>query len=249
MKGPVEIVPGVYGLGSEMVNWYVVEDAGRLTAVDAGIPGFGKTLEADLRSIGHAPGDVDALVLTHSDADHTGVAPLLQEAGARVYVHAADDATLRKPGPKKGDAAPHHTIKYLWRPTAWRILAHLVRGGAARPPKVEGAETFEDRAVLGAPGSPTVIATPGHTPGHCAIYFPRHGALFAGDALCTWNPLTGRSGAQLMPSPFNVSNAQALESLAVLEPVEAQVTLPGHGEPWRESPAAAVSAARAAGRS
>jgi glyoxylase-like metal-dependent hydrolase (beta-lactamase superfamily II) len=249
VKGPVEIVPGVYGLGSEMVNWYVVADGGRLTAVDAGIPGFGKTLEDDLRSIGHAPSDVDALVLTHSDADHTGIAPLLQEAGAHVYVHSADDATLRKPGPKKGDAAPWHTLPYMWRPTFWRIFAHLVRGGAARPPKVEGAETFEDGAVLGAPGSPTVIATPGHTPGHCAIHFPRHGALFAGDALCTWNPLTGRRGAQMMPSAFNVDNAQALESLGALEGVEVQVVLPGHGEPWRDSPAAAVSAARAAGRS
>lgn len=249
MRGPVEIVPGVYRLGSEMVNWYVVEDAGRLTAVDAGIPGFAKTLAEDLRAIGHSPGDVAALVLTHSDADHTGIAPRLQEAGARVYIHSADDATLRKPGPKKGDASPPHILKHLWRPTLWRIGAHLARGGAARPPKVEGAETFEDGAVLGVPGSPTVVATPGHTPGHCAIHFERFGALFVGDALCTWNPITGRDGAQLMPSAFNVSTAGALESLARLESLDAQVLLPGHGEPFRGSPAAAVSAARAAGPS
>ena len=249
MKGPVEIVPGMYGLGDEMVNWYVVADGERLTAVDAGIPVFAKRLEEDLRSIGRSPADVQALVLTHSDADHTGIAPQLQEAGARVLIHSADDATLRKPGPKKGDASPRHTLKYLWRPAAWRLLIHLVRGGAAKPPKVEGAQTYEDGAVLDVPGRPRVVATPGHTPGHCAIHFEQHGALFVGDALCTWNPLTGSLGAQLMPSAFNVDNAQALESLARLEGLDAQVTLPGHGEPWRESPAAAVSAARAAGSS
>ena len=92
----------------------------------------------------------------------------------------------------------------------------------------------------------TVIATPGHTPGHCAIYIERHGALFAGDALCTWSPATGRTGAQLMPSGFNVSEAQALESLGRIEGVDAQVTLVGHGEPWRDTPAEAVRAARAA---
>jgi glyoxylase-like metal-dependent hydrolase (beta-lactamase superfamily II) len=79
--------------------------------------------------------------------------------------------------------------------------------------------------------------------------FEGRGALFAGDALCTWNPFTGRPGAQLMPSALNVSNQQALESLNRVEGLAAQVVLPGHGEPWREGPAAAVAAARAAGRS
>jgi glyoxylase-like metal-dependent hydrolase (beta-lactamase superfamily II) len=249
VKGPVEIVPGVHGLGSEMVNWYVVEDGGRLTAIDAGVPKFARVLEADLAAIGRRPSDVAALVLTHSDADHTGIAPALQEAGAGVLIHSADDATLRKPGPKKGDASPRHIVPYMRRPTFWKLMTHLARGGGARPPKVEGAETFEDGAVLDVPGHPRIVHTPGHTPGHCAILFEGHGALFAGDALCTWNPFTGRPGAQLMPSALNVSNQEALESLSKLEGLAAQVVLPGHGEPWREGPAAAVAAARAAGRS
>ena len=195
----MEIVPGVYGLGDEMVNWYVVDDGGRLTAVDAGIPGFAKTLEADLASIGRTPADVEALVLTHSDADHTGIAPQLQEAGARVLIHSDDDATLRKPGPKKGDASPRHLVKYLFRPTFLRLAVHLGRNGAARPPKVEGAQTFEDGAVLDVPGSPRVVHTPGHTPGHCVLVFEGAGALFVGDALCTWNPVTGRARAAAVP--------------------------------------------------
>jgi glyoxylase-like metal-dependent hydrolase (beta-lactamase superfamily II) len=246
MRGPAEIVPGVYGLGDEMVNWFVVDEDGRLTVVDAGIPAFGKSLEADLQAIGHGPESVVALVLTHSDADHTGIAPRLQAAGARVLIHGSDDATLRKPGPKKGDASPRHLIRYMWRPSFWRLMVHLGRGGAGRPPKVEGAQTFADGAVLDVPGHPRVIHTPGHTPGHCALVFEGHGALFAGDALCTWNPVTGKVGAQRFPSALNVDNAQALDSLGRIEDTEAQVVLPGHGEPWRQSPASAVSAARAA---
>ncbi len=249
MKGPVEIVPGVYGLGSQMVNWYVVEDGGKLTAVDAGVPRFARDLESDLAQIGRTPGDVAALVLTHSDADHTGVAPELKQAGARVLVHSADDPTLRKPQSKKGDATPPHLLRYMWRPTFWRLMGHLVRGGAGKPPKVEGAETYEDGAVLDVPGSPRVVHTPGHTPGHCVLLFEGRGALFVGDALCTWNPLTGRLGAQMMPSALNVSNEQTLEALDRIEPLTAQVVLPGHGEPYREGPRAAVAAARAAGRS
>jgi glyoxylase-like metal-dependent hydrolase (beta-lactamase superfamily II) len=81
------------------------------------------------------------------------------------------------------------------------------------------------------------------------LLFESHGALFAGDALCTWNPITGRRGPQRFPSALNVSNAQALESLSLIEGLDAQVVLPGHGEPYRDSPAAAVAAARAAGHS
>ena len=200
MKGPVEIAPGVHGLGSEYVNWYLIEEGGELTAVDAGLPGFRGHLDKDIRAIGRHLSDVAAVVLTHSDADHTGVVPALQEAGARVLIHEQDEDTLRRPRQKTGDASPRHIIPYLRQPTLWRVLAHMTRLGGARPPKVEGAETFADGAVLDVPGAPRVVHTPGHTPGHCVILFERHGALFVGDALCTWNPLTGARGTQLMPS-------------------------------------------------
>ena len=186
-------------------------------------------------------------MLTHSDADHTGIAPQLREAGARVLIHSADDVTLRNPGPKKGDASPRHQLKYLRRPVALRLTIHLVRGGAARPPKVEGAETFEDGAVLDVPGSPRVVHTPGHTPGHCVLLFESQGALFAGDSLCTWNPITGKVGPQRFPSGLNVDNAVALQSLDRIEGLDAQIVLPGHGEPYREAPRSAVAAARAGG--
>jgi glyoxylase-like metal-dependent hydrolase (beta-lactamase superfamily II) len=249
MEGPVEIVPGVHGLGSKLVNWYVVEDDGRLTALDAGLPGFARGLEDDLRALGHGLQDVEAVVLTHSDADHTGVIPALRDAGARVLIHSGDEATLAKPGPKGGDASPRHLIPSLRHPTLWRLIGHMVRNGAGRPPKVEGPETFADGDLLDVPGRPRVVHTPGHTPGHCVLLFEGRGALFVGDALCTWNAVTGREGPQLMPSAMNVSNAQALESLARIERLEADVLLVGHGEPWRESPAAAVARAREAGRS
>ena len=81
------------------------------------------------------------------------------------------------------------------------------------------------------------------------LLFEGAGALFVGDALCTWNPLTGARGTQLMPSALNVDNELCLESLDRIEALDASVVLPGHGDPLRESPAAAVDAARQMGRS
>lgn len=205
-------------------------------------------LEADLAGLGHVPSDVAAVVLTHSDADHTGLANTLRDAGARVLIHGADDGTLRKPGMKSGDAAPVNILRELWRPGLWRAFVGMARYGGGMPPKVEGAETFSDGDVLDVPGSPRVIATPGHTPGHCALYFERHSALFVGDEMCTWNLFTGTRGPQLMPKFTNVDTKQCLESLHAIEDVKADVLLPGHGDPWRHGISAAVERARTAAR-
>jgi glyoxylase-like metal-dependent hydrolase (beta-lactamase superfamily II) len=244
MEGPVEIAPGVYGLGSELVNWYLVETDGELTAVDAGVPGFADTLEADLAAIGHKPADVLALVLTHSDSDHTGIALDLRAAGARVLIGAGDEPTLAKPRPKTGDASPIHLLPYLLHPNTYRLLVHFARRGAFKQRKVEGAETYADGDVLDVPGTPRAIHTPGHTVGHCAIHFPSHDALFVGDAFCTLNVITRATGPRLMPRALNVSNQQTADSLARLEPIEAAVVLPGHGRPWHGSPAHAVARVR-----
>ncbi|MEK6229414.1 MAG: MBL fold metallo-hydrolase [Actinomycetota bacterium] len=241
---PDEIVPRVHRLGSKFVNFYVVEAEGRLTVVDAGLSGFADTLEADLRAIGHTPADVEAVVLTHSDADHTGIVPTLREAGARALIHAADEAALAKPRPKSGDASPWHLLPVLWRPTLWQFTVGMARSGGLKLPKTKGAETFSDGHLLDVPGRPRVVHTPGHTAGHCALHFADHGVLFVGDALCTWNPVTGDRGVQLMPRQMNESNSRCLESLVRIEQLDADVLLVGHGDPYRESPRVAVARGR-----
>lgn len=240
-----DILPGVHALGSSLVNWYLIEDGGRLTAVDAGLPGFLGRLEADLAAFGHSPSDVEALVLTHGDSDHTGVAAALQSAGARVFIHGLDEPALRTGKRKTVDGNPlKEFAPNSWRQTPYRFIFQMVSGGGAKPTRVEGAETFSGGDVLDVPGKPKIIATPGHTPGHCAIHFEQHDALFVGDALCTLNPMTGNRDPQVMPALVNVSTPECFESLGKLDGVEAAAVLPGHGEPWRGGVAKALASAR-----
>jgi glyoxylase-like metal-dependent hydrolase (beta-lactamase superfamily II) len=209
------------------------------------VPGFSKTLEAELEAIGFGLEDVRAVVLTHADADHTGVVPALQDAGARVLVHSNAEEVLRNPGPKGGDARTVRLVRQLWRPSAWRMLIHMGRRGALKPPHVEGAKTYRENEVLDVPGRLRAIPTPGHAPGHCALLLENRGVLFAGDALCTLNPATLERGPQLMPSGFNTSDTQAEASLSAVADSGADVVLVGHGEPWTGGAAAAVERARA----
>jgi glyoxylase-like metal-dependent hydrolase (beta-lactamase superfamily II) len=239
-----EVAPGVLRLGTHIVNWYLVKDGDSVTAVDAGLPGLADTLDQDLRRHDLRPTQVEAVVLTHSDGDHTGLASRFRDAGAKVLIHADDAATLAKPSAKSGDAAPAKLARYLWRPALWRFMGHMAQRGGAHPPAIEPDDTFADGDVLDVPGRPQVLHTPGHTAGHCALLFGR--VLFVGDSICTWNPLTGRRNPQLMPYHFNEDNRACLHSLDVIASTDADVLLPGHGEPWHGRPATAAEGARAA---
>jgi glyoxylase-like metal-dependent hydrolase (beta-lactamase superfamily II) len=239
------VVPKVHRLGNPVVNWYLVEEGERLTAIDAGLPKFAQELERDLHELGHRVEDVEAVLLTHSDSDHTGVASALRDAGATVLIHGSDRATLENPGPKTGDARPVEFMRNLWHPTFLRTVIAFTRGGAARPSKLEQPELIADGDVLDVPGRPRVIHTPGHTPGHCAFLFEDRGALFTGDEVATWNIVSGRRGPQLMPHGTNVSDLEVRSSLDRLAPLEGvKAALPGHGEPWHGPAQTLVERAR-----
>jgi glyoxylase-like metal-dependent hydrolase (beta-lactamase superfamily II) len=229
------------------VNWYLVEDGGRLTVVDAGAPKYRPQLDIALARLGRSVGDVAAIVLTHAHSDHTGFAEALrEETGVPVYVH-ADDESLAATGKPAGKNEASF-LPYLRYRHAWRLLTHLAGAGAMKPKPIRELTTYADGATLDVPGRPRVIHTPGHTSGHCALWFETAGALIVGDELCTLHPLTGARGPQLMPRSFNLSSAKCLDSLTKLVGVEAEVVAVGHGEPWRESVAAAVERVRARGQ-
>ena len=242
MRGVADqVAPGVHRLGSGLVSFYLLEEDGRYTLVDAGLPRMFEQIPALVAALGADLHDVEAVVLTHAHGDRVGGAERMRtEAQATVHVHDADAQIARTTASAQTEGS---LAGSLWRPSALRLVAHHVRNGGLRVGRIEDVRTFADGAVLDVPGRPTVIGTPGHTHGHVALHLPDRGILFAGDALCTRNPLTGATGPQLMPPALSTSTEQAVVSLARLAPLPAEVVLVGHGEPWRDSPAAAVERA------
>ncbi len=102
---------------------------------------------------------------------------------------------------------------------------------------------------LDVPGAPRVIATPGHTLGHCALHLPDRDAVVAGDAIVMLDLYTGAKGPRIVAGAATADSERALRSLDALAGVEASTVLTGHGEPWRGGTAEAVRQARAAGPS
>src|SRR3954463_8133867 len=128
-----QIVEGVHRLGTELVNYYLVEEDGRCTLVDAALPGDHDGLVRALRELGRDVGDIDAVVLTHAHVDHIGMAERLRtEAGATVHVHSADAARARTAKQPKRDAS---FLPYLVKPTALKLMAHIVANGGGGAPQ------------------------------------------------------------------------------------------------------------------
>jgi glyoxylase-like metal-dependent hydrolase (beta-lactamase superfamily II) len=238
-----QVSEGVHRLESVYTNWYLLEQGGRLTLLDAGLPRDWRDFCAALSRLGHTPADIDAVLITHHHVDHAGNAERLRLCGARVLSHPADAPYLR--GEK--DRSRGRLARFLWRPWYVFYLGSYVAKGVIRTPPVAKLDELADGEVLDVPGSPRVVHAPGHTPGSCALFLEDRSLLFSGDALVTLDVVKGprgRQGPQVVRGPFAEDPALAVESLGALAATNARSVLPGHGEPWPHGVKSAVEMAR-----
>jgi glyoxylase-like metal-dependent hydrolase (beta-lactamase superfamily II) len=243
-----DVAPGIHRVEDAYTNWYLVEDGGRLTIVDAGLPRSWASLHSALAELGRTTGDVEALVLTHAHADHVGFAERARtELGVPVWIHERESSLARHPLNYEKERSG---LPYMVRhPSLLRVAGSFAVAGVARTKGVRELRAFAEEPELDVPGRPRPAFTPGHTHGHTALHFPDRDAVISGDALVTYNPYTGRRAPQIMPGASNVDSRLALASLQALADTEAAAVLPGHGEPWTGGVVAAVERARELGPS
>jgi glyoxylase-like metal-dependent hydrolase (beta-lactamase superfamily II) len=147
------------------VNAFLIDDGGRRILVDAGTRDcFGPTmggLPGSLRAAGYAPGDIDAVLITHMHGDH--VCGLIDGGGKAVFPRAIVWA------------AEEEAAYWLdeTRPDAGQSGFRQARDAFA-PYRATGAfHTFKSGAEL-FPGI-RAIATHGHTPGHTSFLLSSKG--------------------------------------------------------------------------
>ena len=237
----MQITPNIHHFDTRPFNWYVIEESSRLTLVDAGFPGHYQTFLDGLKSIGRALKDVEAIILTHAHADHTGFAEKVRRAtNAPVFIHQADAAKVQRvlQLPWVG------LLSNAWRPYTATMLGTAVYNGVFTFPHVSKVFEFNDGDVLDVPGRPHVFHTPGHTPGEVAFYLPDREVLISGDTLVTQDLYTGRAIEPQVPRDWlNYDFKQAQNSLARLKDIGKTTILPGHGKPWTGEISAAIESA------
>jgi glyoxylase-like metal-dependent hydrolase (beta-lactamase superfamily II) len=239
-----DVAPGIHRIEDAYTNWYLVEEDGALTVVDAGVPTSWSSLVAALNELRRPPQDIRALVLTHAHFDHIGIAERLRtQFDIPVYVH-ENDVPLAKQ-PRLYSHERRRLPYFATQVQALPVVASFLRARAFWPSPLGEVRRFRD-GTLDVPGRPTVVATPGHTVGHVSLHFADRDVVIAGDAVVTFDPYVAKKGPQIVSRAATADSERALASLDALASTGATTVLPGHGEPWREGAAAIAERARSA---
>lgn len=205
------------------VNCYLVREDDGLTVIDTGLPNSAHSILKAADEIGMP---IRRIILTHAHMDHVASVDALHASlpeadvlvSAREARFLAGDMSL---DPGEPQSKPRGGYKQI----------------ATRPDHL-----LSDGARI---GSLQVVNTPGHTPGHIALFDRRDGTLIAGDAFQTRGGVAV-SGTMKWLFPFPAmatwDRPSALASARLLRSLDPTRLAVGHGEVL-EQPASAMERA------
>jgi glyoxylase-like metal-dependent hydrolase (beta-lactamase superfamily II) len=190
-------------LGEWIMNLSVILDAEKgPTLVDTGVPGQEALILEKLAAEGISQSDLKRILITHQDIDHIGSLKALKEAtGAEVLALDVEIPYIEGTLPSPKMPSPERLAQ---NPGFKAMLDALQRT------TVDVA--LKDGEVLDLAGGVTIIATPGHTPGHVSLYMNRTKTLITGDALTSSNGTL--AGPMEMATPDMVSAKASVKRLA-----------------------------------
>lgn len=232
-----EVLPGIYLLtltlsdfNPDSINTYLIKTSDGFLSIDSGwdSPPSLQSVEEQLKEIGASITDIKQVIITHCHIDHMGlIVRYKRYHNARIYIH-ENEIEMIKVRFTGGDNYIPMTDKFL------RI--HGMPETELPPPEVQLpvppdlAAVTPDILLHGGEIIPAgeynlrVINTPGHTPGHIALYEPDKKFLFSGDTLLPSISTNAAIHVQHIKFPMQ----KYLESLMTLKKLDVSMVLPGH---------------------
>lgn len=226
-----EVAADLTRLRFVFVNLYLFGRPESWVLIDAGLQGCkGELVETAEELFGpHRP--PAAIILTHAHFDHIGAFPEIFDTwDVPVFAHRAElpfitgQADYQPPDPSVGKGAM--ALMSFAYPNKGIDL-----GGRAQP-------LPEDGSVPSMPGW-RWIHSPGHTPGHVALFRDADGCLLAGDAFVTtkqeslYAVMTQEERVQGPPAYFTPDWNAARASVERLARLRPEIAATGHGTPMR----------------
>ena len=164
------------------MNPVIVDDGVDMLMIDCGVQDSMDELKAAARQQGVDLSRLTRLIITHHDHDHAGnLAAILREhPGIEVIASAIDKPYIEKTvvspriawSQEAAVSMPEH------RETFERLIVQFSR---LEPARVDiGAVDGQRFPWL---GGVEIVATPGHLPGHIAVFLHAPGAMVTGDAM------------------------------------------------------------------
>jgi hydroxyacylglutathione hydrolase len=202
-----------YRLGS--VNCYLVETDAGFVLMDTGGSNKRVDLVNELESAGCKPGNLNLIVLTHGDFDHTGNGAFLREEfGTRTAMHYDDSGMV-----ERGDMFSNRESGNALFGRVVPILFRFAKSDRFKPDLY--IEEGDDLSPYGFDAR--VLHLPGHSKGSIGI-LTAGGDLFCGDLLDnTKSPVLNSIMDDLAAAKASVEKLRCLEIHTVY---------PGHGRPF-----------------
>jgi glyoxylase-like metal-dependent hydrolase (beta-lactamase superfamily II) len=231
------VLPGVWRLrlpldlpGVPHVNAWALKAGDGIVLVDTGMHDRGTMvhLEQALDRTGHRVQDIQLIVITHAHIDHCGQAPpLARRSGAEVWMH---PAWKLHAGKDDLDRTIEIALLSGVPEKPLRRWAEARRGMGTG----QAGELHSDRDLVPGVRIETdagvwdVLETPGHAPSHVCLHQPEQRVLITGDHLL------GRVSQYFDVGYTEDPVGEFLDSLTVVERLDARLALAGHARPFTD---------------
>jgi glyoxylase-like metal-dependent hydrolase (beta-lactamase superfamily II) len=217
------------------VNGYAIAAGSGVVLVDTGLaePGGLGRLEQALDQAGLKLEHIRLLVCTHAHSDHYGLAaPILEAAGCELWMHPNHAHMTRSAeNPERAFERRIEVARQSGVPEqALREYQSARKGAGTGIVKI----VLPDRDLLPGVvvdtdlGAWQIYETPGHAPSHVVLHQPERDLLISGDHLLGRVSLFYDYG--WTPDPAG----EFLDSLEVVDALDARLCLAGHGRPFRD---------------
>lgn len=215
----IELTDWLWCLRSRVVACFAIRDRDGVVMVDANVAGLGEPIVAALAHRLDVPsGSVPLrqVLLTHAHADHYGSASELSSLTGAELLGPAEEAEIFA-----GLAPRAEPVLSEWERPIFEQVMPLVE---APPPIVLDRELRAGDPLDWEVGA-ELIASPGHTPGHLAVWIPSQRTLIAGDSIAT------RGDMRPIVGVFNADPNEATHTAAsLLDELQPSMLCAAHGD-------------------